>query len=225
MAQQSGMIRSSIARKAAMALSALFLMIFLIQHFTINVTSTIDGALFNELSHFMGTNPVVQFLLQPVLMFGVVFHFVMGFILTIRNRKARPVKYAQYKGSAHSTWTSRNMIFSGLFILLFLGFHFNDFWVPEMVYKYVENNPEDPNRYYNELLHMFENPWRVLVYCLAFVFLSLHLVHGFQSSFQSMGWQHARYTPLIKKFGMFYAIAIPAGFVFIALFHYFNHFS
>lgn len=225
MAKQSGLIRSSIARKAAMALSALFLMIFLIQHFTINVTSTIDSELFNELSHFMGTNPVVQYLLQPVLMFGVVFHFVMGFILTIRNRQARPVKYAQYNGSAHSTWTSRNMIFSGLFILFFLGFHFNDFWIPEMVYKYVENNPDDPNRYYGELLHMFENPWRVIVYCLAFVFLSLHLVHGFQSSFQSMGWRHARYTPLIKKIGMIYAIAIPAGFVFIALYHYINHIS
>lgn len=223
MAKKSGFINTSIARKVAMALSALFLMVFLVQHFTINFTSVVSPETFNELSHFMGTNPLVQFLLQPVLMFGVVFHFVMGFILTIRNRKARPIKYAQYNGAAHSTWTSRNMIFSGLFLLLFLGFHFNDFWVPEMLYKYIEVNPEDPNRYYTELLHMFENPWRIGVYVLSFVFLSLHLLHGFQSSFQSMGWNHPKYTPIVKNLGKFYAIFIPAGFIFIALFHYINH--
>lgn len=223
MAKSSGIISSSITRKAAMALSALFLMIFLIQHFMINFTSVISAETFNELSHFMGTNPFVQFLLQPILMFGVVFHFVMGFILTLRNQKARPVSYAKYSGSAHSNWTSRNMIWSGLFILFFLGFHFSDFWVPEMVYKYVETNPDDPDRYYAELIHLFENPWRIAVYVLSFVFLSLHLLHGFQSSFQSMGWRHQRYTPLIKKLGNIYAIFLPAGFVFIALYHYITH--
>jgi succinate dehydrogenase / fumarate reductase cytochrome b subunit len=223
MAKKSGFINTTIARKVAMALSALFLMVFLVQHFTINFTSVLSPETFNELSHFMGTNPVVQIFLQPVLMFGVVFHFVMGFILTIRNRKARPIKYAQFNGAANSSWTSRNMIFSGLFLLFFLGFHFNDFWIPEMVHKYVESNPEDANRYYPELLHMFENPWRIGVYVLSFVFLSLHLLHGFQSSFQSMGWRHPKYTPIVEKLGKFYAIFIPAGFVFIALFHYINH--
>ena len=76
----------SIGRKFAMALSALFLIIFLLQHFTINFTSIFSEETFNELSHFMGTNPLVQFVLQPVLMFGVAFHFIMGFILEIKNR-------------------------------------------------------------------------------------------------------------------------------------------
>lgn len=222
MAEKKGLINTSIARKVSMALSALFLMIFLIQHFTINVTSVFSAETFNELSHFMGTNPLVQFVLQPVLMFGVVFHFVMGFILTARNYKARPQKYAAYNGPAQSSWTSRNMIYSGLFILFFLGFHFSDFWIPEMVYKYVEFKPENPNRYHAEVLHLFENPYRVGAYVLSFIFLSLHLWHGFQSSFQSMGWRHKKYLPIIKNFGKFYAIFFPAGFVFIALYHYIN---
>ena len=178
---------SSIGRKFAMALSALFLIVFLLQHFTINFTSVFSEDLFNELSHFMGTNPLVQFLLQPVLMFGILYHFIMGFILEAKNRAARPVKYASNNGAANSTWMSRNMIYSGLFILFFLGFHFNDFWIPEMNYKYVEFKAEDPTRYYSELLHMFENPIRVGVYVLSFIFLSLHLLHGFQSAFQSVG--------------------------------------
>ena len=86
----SGILNSSIARKFAMALSAFFLMFFLLQHFVINVTSIFpnNGATFNKLSHFMGTNALIQYALQPVLIFGVVFHFVMGFVLEIKNNNA-----------------------------------------------------------------------------------------------------------------------------------------
>ncbi len=222
MASKSGIFNSSIGRKVAMALSALFLIIFLLQHFSINVTSTFSEELFNELSHFMGTNPLVQFALQPILIFGVVFHFIMGFVLEARNRKARAVKYVKTAGNANSTWMSRNMIWSGLVILAFLGLHFYDFWIPEMNYKYIQFNPADPNRYYEELLHKFEDPIRVFLYVISFVLLSLHLLHGFQSAFQSLGARHKKYTPVIKKLGNIYAIIIPAGFVFIALFHYIN---
>lgn len=222
MADQSGFLSSSIGRKIAMALSALFLIIFLIQHFVINVTSTFSAETFNEWSHFMGTNALVQFVLQPVLAFGVAFHFIMGFVLAARNRGAREVSYSRYDGSANSSWVSRNMLWSGLFILFFLGFHFYDFWFPELNYKYFQTNPEDPTRYYEDMVHLFQNPIRVVVYVLSFVFLALHLWHGFKSSFQSIGARHPRYTPFIKKFGKFYAIFIPAGFVFIAVYHYFN---
>ncbi len=222
MSTNSGLLSSSIARKFAMALSALFLVVFLLQHFTINFTSVISEDAFNSASHFMGTNPLIQFVMQPILMFGVAFHFIMGFILEAKNRAARPQKYAMYKGSANSSWMSRNMIWSGLFILGFLAFHLWDFWLPEMNYKYIEQNPEDPTRYFAEVQHMFANPIRVIVYCLSFVFLALHLLHGFQSAFQSIGARHPKYTPAIKAFGKWYAILIPAGFIFIAVFHFLN---
>ena len=90
----SGILNSSIGRKFAMALSALFLMVFLLQHFTINLLSVLDGDTFNDVSHFMGTFWVIQYLLQPVLIFGVIFHFVMGFVLEIKNNKARQISYA-----------------------------------------------------------------------------------------------------------------------------------
>ena len=118
------LLSSSIARKVSMALSGLFLIVFLTQHFTINITSVISPETFNEWSHFMGTNILVQAVLQPILIFGVVFHFVMGFILEYQNRKARSVKYAKFNGGSNSPWTSRNMIYSGLAVLLFLGLTF-----------------------------------------------------------------------------------------------------
>ncbi len=218
----SGLIQSSIARKVAMALSGLFLVFFLLQHFSINFISLFSPDLFNEISHFMGTNPVVQFLLQPILIFAVVFHFVMGFVLEIKNNKARVVKYAKYNGGANASWMSRNMILSGLVVLAFLGLHFYDFWVPEIVYKYVETNPELPTRYYEELVHKFESPVRTGLYVLSFVFLTLHLWHGFASSFQSVGFNN-KFSIAATKFAKVFAIAIPLGFVIVAVVHHLNH--
>lgn len=214
-------LSSSIARKVAMALSGLFLVLFLAQHFTINITSVIDPETFNNLSHFMGHNFVVQFIAQPILIFGVVFHFIMGLILEIRNRGARSIKYQSYKGNRNSSWASRNMIISGAVILAFLGLHFYDFWFPEIVHKYIESNPMDPTRYYPELMHKFASPVRTGLYCLAFVLLALHLWHGFSSSFQSMGWNN-KYSKGLRGFTKFYAIFIPLGFIFIALYLHLN---
>ena len=213
---------TSIGKKFAMAISAIFLMIFLLQHFIINITSVFSEEIFNMLSHFMGTNPLVQFILQPILIAGVLFHFIMGFYLEIQNRKAAKYEYQKEKGSANSTWMSRNMITSGLVILAFLVLHFIDFWVPEMNYKYIEFLPEDPNRYYEELVHKFENPLRVAVYCLSFVLLALHLLHGFTSSLRSMG-TNKSYVSSAKTAGIVYSIGIPLGFCVIAIFHYLNH--
>lgn len=215
------MYLTSILRKVAMALSGLFLVVFLAQHFTINITSVFSEEAFNFLSHFMGTNPLVQFILQPILIFGVVFHFVMGFILEIQNRKSRRVSYVSFKGSANADWTSRNMIISGLVILSFLVLHFYDFWIPEMNYKYVEILPEDPNRYYHELVHKFHSPVRVSLYSLSFIFLGLHLYHGFSSSFQSVGINN-KFSMFIKKLTTAFSVVIPVGFVFIAIYHYLN---
>ncbi|MDP2060021.1 MAG: succinate dehydrogenase cytochrome b subunit [Flavobacteriaceae bacterium] len=214
--------QSSIGRKVLMSLSALFLLFFLFQHFLINISSVFSPDLFNELSHFMGTNPLVQFALQPVLILGVVFHFIMGFVLEIQNKKARGIGYASFNGNANSTWASRNMLVSGGVILLFLGLHFYDFWIPEINHKYVEFLPSDPTRYYPELQHKFTDIIRVILYSLSFILLALHLNHGFQSAFQSVGFNNRKYTPTLKKIGKWYSILIPLGFVFIAIFHYIN---
>ena len=221
----SEFLYSSIARKVFMALSALFLIIFLMIHLAVNLTSLFSEDVFNELSHFMGTNSLIQFAMQPVLIFGVVFHFVMGFILEFKNWSARNVKYVKFKGAASATWMSRNMIFSGAVILAFIVLHFIDFWFPEINYKYIEVLPEDPTRYFGELQHKFINPWRVGAYVVAFILLALHLLHGFQSAFQSIGFNN-KYTKSVKIAGKIYAIVIPLGFIIIALTHHFiqlNH--
>ncbi|WP_405574232.1 succinate dehydrogenase cytochrome b subunit [Winogradskyella sp. Asnod2-B02-A] len=222
----SGILNSSIGRKFAMALSALFLMIFVLQHFVINLFSVLSPDTFNEISHFMGTFWVVQYVIQPILIIGVIFHFVMGFVLEIKNKKANGVKYAKNNGAANSTWMSRNMIWSGGFILVFLIIHFIDFWIPEINTKYIIGDMSGLHngefRYFHELQEKFVPLWRVALYIVGFVFLALHLLHGFDSAFQSTG-ANNKYTKGLQGFGKAYAILVPLGFIFIALFHHFTH--
>ncbi len=224
----SGFFKSSIGRKVAMALSAFFLMFFLLQHLAINILSVFNPDLFNEVSHFMGTNPLVQFALQPVLIFGVVFHFIMGFILELKNKKANGVNYAKNNGAANSSWMSRNMIWSGVAILAFVILHFIDFWFPEINTKFIQGDWSglqegvEEYRYFEELQHKFHSHIRTIAYVISFVFLMLHLLHGFTSAFQSMGATAGRKKTL-QNIGKAYSIIIPLGFIFIAIYHHLKY--
>ena len=215
--------KTSVARKVAMALSAFFLIIFLVIHLAVNFMSVLSPSTFNMLSHFMGTNPLIHFAMQPVLLVGVIFHFVMGFVLELQNKRARGSQpYYSYNGAANASWMSRNMIITGVVVLGFLALHLFDFWAPEMNYKYIEALPADETRYYGELVERFHNPIRVGIYVLCFVFLCLHLLHGFQSAFQSVGLKDDKRKKLISCLGNWYSYIICGGFIFVALFHYIN---
>ena len=213
---------SSIVKKVLMALSGIFLMVFLLQHLLINLTSLLpdDGNTFNIISHFMGYNPLVQFVLQPILIIGVFFHFTMGIILEYQNKKARNSKYIYHK--TRSSWISKNMIITGLVILAFLALHFYDFWVPEMEYKYINNILPENGRYFHELQEKFHSSLaRTIIYCVSFILLGLHLRHGLVSSFQSVGITSTRQRTL-TIIANIYSLFISIGFTIIALFHYTN---
>ena len=146
------------------------------------------------------------------------------FFLDLKNRKSRVISYAYNKPSANSSWVSRNMIISGLTVLAFLGIHFIDFWIPEINVKYIQGDMSGMHngefRYFHELHEKFAATPRVIAYIIAFIFLSLHLMHGFQSSFQSVGIATSKTRLAFYKFGNIFAIIVPTGFILIALFHF-----
>jgi succinate dehydrogenase / fumarate reductase cytochrome b subunit len=223
----SGLGKTSIGRKVVMALSGLFLLVFLLQHLVINLLSVISPDAFNGASQFMGTNPIVQFVAQPVLIVGNLVHYAMGIILTIKNKKARPVGYIVDNQAANSSWVSRNMIITGLMIFLFLILHMKDFWLHEITVKFIEGdmtglNAEGELRYWAELNAKFSGNYLYAgVYTLAFIFLGLHLAHGFASTFQSVGFRHGKYTPALAKAGKAYSVIVPLLFIVIAWMHVF----
>ena len=214
----AGLTQSTIGRKFLMALSAMFLLIFLVTHLSLNLISVFSEEGFNKASEFMGSNPLIQFVMQPILFVGVIFHFVMGFVLEFKNRAARPVKYAVTNNSQNSTWMSRNMIISGALILIYLVIHLADFWVPTVSKNYLGVIHEESD--FEHLQEKFQPLWRVILYIVSFVLLGLHLAHGFQSSFQSIGARHPKYLKCVQSLGTWYSILIPLGFIIVAVYHF-----
>jgi succinate dehydrogenase / fumarate reductase cytochrome b subunit len=120
------------------------------------------------------------------------------------------------------------MIWSGIAILAFIILHFIDFWFPEINTKFIQGDWSglhegvDGYRYYEELQHKFHSHVRTIAYVIAFVFLMLHLLHGFTSAFQSMGVTAGRKKTL-QNIGKAYSIIIPLGFIFIAIYHHLKY--
>lgn len=208
----SGLTSSSLGRKIVMSLSGLFLITFLLIHLGINLTLFAGADTFNAASHFMATNPLIQ-VMQYVLAAGFIIHIIMGIRLELKNRASRPIKYAKNNAAANSGWASRNMIYTGVLILLFLVLHLKDFFV-KIKFGEVQDD-------YQLVTELFKNPIYVLLYVVAFILLGIHLSHGFQSAFTSIGARAPKYLKCVKNLGMAFSYIIALGFSVIAIFFYF----
>jgi succinate dehydrogenase / fumarate reductase cytochrome b subunit len=212
----SGYFSSSVGRKFFMALTGLFLVVFLLVHLIANLTLFGGPDAFNAASHFMGTNPLIQ-IMQPVLGLGFIAHIIMGIVLEIKNISSRPINYTKNNAAANSPWASRNMIITGVMILLFLGLHIVQYFVP---FKTTEIH-----NHYDFVIELFKSPLYTLLYVLAFVLLGLHLIHGFQSSMTTTGIRHEKYRKCIVNLGIAFSILITVGFSAIALWFHFANIS
>jgi succinate dehydrogenase / fumarate reductase cytochrome b subunit len=197
-------LNSSLGKKLLMAITGLFLISFLIVHCGLNATIFLNdgGETFNEGAEFMGTNPLIR-TMEIVLFVGLIYHIFDGLKLWLENKKKRPVAYAMVDGKANSTWYSRSMGLLGTLLLLFLIMHLKHFWYFSRLTDGLEIKT-----LYQEMQLVFESPLVVAVYVLGCISLGYHLLHGFQSAFQTLGWNHPKYTPGIKWVGAAYAIII-----------------
>lgn len=200
-----GFLKSSIGKKVLMGLTGLFLVSFLIVHVGINSCIFVNdgGVTFNVAAGFMAHNPVIR-VLEIGLFAGLILHVIQALMLTIQNKKARPIAYAQVNGAANSSWYSRSMGILGSLILIFLVVHLGNFWVPTKVALF---HNEEHNTFEN-LKTVFHEWYFVLIYLLGVFGLLYHLLHGFQSAFQSLGLNHKKHTPVIKKLGIWFSIIV-----------------
>ncbi len=211
---------SSIGKKFIVGLTGLFLCTFLLIHCAINALIFFNdgGELFNHGAEFMGTNPFIR-TMEVVLMAGLLAHIVQSLLLQKQNADARPVSYDKYDGEANSKWYSRSMAILGILLLIFLIIHLRHFWV---VSRFTDHITSGEETLFGEMKEVFENPFVVIVYVLAQFSLGYHLLHGFQSGFQTMGWSHKKYTPIIKTTGLIFAIVIPIVFAAMPIAFYFK---
>jgi succinate dehydrogenase / fumarate reductase, cytochrome b subunit len=217
---------SSIGKKITMGLTGIFLMTFLIIHCSINAMIFFNdgGETFNHWGHFMGSNLIIRTLEIGLFLF-LLLHIVQGLLLWKQNRSARPVKYVVNNPQANSKWYSRSMGLLGTLILIFLVLHLYHFWTPSRfgglanIRAIEETNLATYNNQlvinlFQEMKLVFQNNLLVVVvYILGVISLCWHLLHGFQSAFQTFGVNHKRYTPIIKTAGALYSIIICVVFI------------
>ena len=226
---------SSIGKKFIQSISGAFLIIFLLLHGTINFFSVIDtftgkfgiaanddilfskgDGLFKLGCDFMST-PVID-IMVPILALGFLVHICYGCWLTWRNMKARGgfKRYEVPSKAAADSWSAKNMFVLGIVILGFLCFHLSHFWakmqLPEMFgVGAFENNP------YCLLVATFGQWWILALYLLWFVAIWLHLIHGFWSMFQTVGWSGQTWMKRLKVIGVVVATLIILMFVAAAI--------
>jgi succinate dehydrogenase / fumarate reductase cytochrome b subunit len=197
--------QSSIGKKVLMGLTGLFLITFLIVHVTINsmIFANDGGQLFNQAAGFMAHNPIIR-VVEIGLFLGLLSHVYLALKLTLDNNKARPVKYAVVNGNANSKWYSRSMGILGSLLLIFLVVHLANFWLPTKVAVFSHQEHDT----FANLKVVFAEWYLVAIYLLGVIALCYHLLHGFQSAFQTLGLNHKKYTPMIKLVGAAFSIIV-----------------
>lgn len=222
----SRFLTSSLGQKVIMSLTGIFLILFLTVHMSGNLQLLSDdgGRSFNIYAAFMSENPLIRVVSIGLYTF-ILLHSIQGITLALANRKAKGGKYAHGK-VAGATWASKNMALLGILIFAFLCLHMGDFWVKmrftdQLTMVTYPGHDEAVQDIYSRVNVAFQEPWIVIVYLVGVFALAVHLIHGFQSAFQTLGIAHEKYSPAINIIGWIYTVLICGGFAIMPLYHYF----
>lgn len=219
MSSRNRFLDSSVGSKLLIGITGFLLVLYLLIHITGNLMVFGGREFFNNYAETLESNPLL-----PLIEIGLLLVFVLHIYRTIRmvlaNKAARPVAYAMKKPAGHTSrksFASTTMIFSGLWLLLFLVIHVRTF-------RFGAHYPleEGGQDLFRVEMEAFNNPLIVLFYLLSMVVVGSHLYHGVASSLQSLGLSHPRWTPRFLLAGKVLAFAIAGGFIVIALWAHFS---
>jgi len=201
-----------------MSILGLFLAAFLLVHLTINLMLILpdEGEWFRASAEFMGTNPLIK-VFEIVLFAAFIVHILMGIILWFENNSARPVGY-QKTNVSKTSLMSKYMIHTGIIVFIFLGLHFIHFYFVKVGLISGLMDAEGHPDFYNSAIELFKQPLYAIIYIISFLALGFHLNHAIQSGFQSLGWEHSKYTAAIKIVSTLYSLLVAIGFSIIPIY-------
>jgi len=197
---------TSIGRKAVMAVSGLLLGGFMVVHLAENLLLFKGEAFYNGWVDFLISNPVTPFLeVGLAALFGV--HVITGVWVRIEDFLNAPSGYESRKWQGGRTAGSATMLYTAAAILAYLAYHM-------LTFRFVDHSMG----FYQMVTSAFRHPVFVTIYVAGSAALALHLSHGMQSAFQTLGVSHPKYTPLIKILGLLTALSM-VGFALISLYY------
>ena len=214
-------------RKTIIALTGLFLCIFLIVHFSANAILLLPEELarqyYNAYSTFLRENPLIK-VVAYLLYLSILLHVIYALIVVWKNRQAKPQAYHVNKSGENSSWASQNMGLIGIMILLFIVVHLANFWarIKLGLGEGVGIDAHGHEDVYEVTYSLFQNIYYVLFYSLLMIPLGLHLNHGLKSAFKTLGFYHKKGLALLAKVSLVYAAIIAIGFAIIPFVVYFK---
>jgi len=207
--------RSALGKKYVMAITGVIGMGYIFAHMIGNLKvflgpESIDAYgewLRHSLLYPILPAHVALWLMRSVLIVSLVLHVHAAYALTMMNRRARPVRYQSKRDYIAADFAARTMRWTGIIVLLFIGYHLADFtwgWVnPGFVRGEV----------YRNTVASLGNPIVALFYIAANLALGYHLYHGAWSLFQSLGINSPRFNPWRRAFAIAFAVITIGGFV------------
>jgi succinate dehydrogenase / fumarate reductase cytochrome b subunit len=209
---------SSVGMKVLIGATGLGLFVYLIVHILGNLMVFFGQEAFNRYAFTLESNPLI-----PLIEIGLLLIFLVHVYKTVRmylqNQAARPVAYAKRRSAgrpSRKTFASSTMIFSGLWLLVFIVIHVRTFRFG-VAYEW----PAGGQDLYRLEMETFANPLTVAFYVISMLVVGSHLWHGASSSVQSLGLDHPRWTPVALNAGKVFALFIAGGFIVIALWAHF----
>lgn len=221
MMQSSNYFLSSVGKKQLMALTGFGLIGFTATHLLGNFLIFLGPDLFNKYAHTLTSNSLI-YVAEAGLLAMFLGHITLAVVLKLQNRMARPKDYfLKVKTGRGETFASSTMPYTGVILLIFVILHLINF-------KYGSYYPTTVDgvqmrNLYQTVIEYFANPWYVAWYVFAMIALGIHTSHGFQSMFQSLGFNHDKYTPQIKLASAGYGVVVALGFSSLAIFSYFQN--
>jgi succinate dehydrogenase / fumarate reductase cytochrome b subunit len=210
-------LNSSIGKKFVMALTGICLILFLAIHLVNNLTLYLGPEIFNKVVKNLDSIKLLVRVIETILVLTFIFHIFNGIRLWWENKKARPIAYTVNASSKNSDFFSRTMIWSGSIVFIFLVIHLRTFWV-----AFNLGHPlAETHNYYQIIVEAFQSPVYSGLYIFAIVLLGFHLKHGFQSAFQTFGWDNDKYLPILERIGIIYTTVVVIGFISIPIYFLF----
>ena len=211
---------TSLFRKNLMALTGLFLCIFLVIHLAGNLQLMLpeEKALvqFNLYSRILSGNYFIK-AISWLLFISIAVHTIYALIITVKNRKASGMAYVHDRRAVASSWYSRNMGLLGSIIFLFLIIHLKDFWY-EYNFHELPVDSEGNKDLFTVVVAAYGELWYVVLNIVAFLALGFHLLHGFYSAFKTLGAYRSRLSRWLYYVGVGFTLLLTSGFVFIPIY-------
>jgi succinate dehydrogenase / fumarate reductase, cytochrome b subunit len=216
-------VSHTLAEKNLMALTGLFLCLFLVVHLLGNLQLLLPAKVaqwqFNFYSKLLSGNIFIH-VISYILFGAIAAHAVYALVITINNRRANGKRYEYDQRGASSKWYSRKMGLLGTVVLFFLIIHLRDFWY-EVQFGHLPLDRDGQEDLYTLVITVYRNGWYVLIYVLCMVALGYHLLHGFFSAARTLGVYHPRYVNWIRVTGWVYSVGVSAGFALIPVYVHF----